>query len=259
MKISSPDLPIDIEPSQLPASDEQASHFKELMQASQKKEESKQKDLSPFFAWRANENKSEKKSLSSALDILFDEASSLENNELCEINPKEKKKKKQEEPSSLAKTATPLFSTPYFTASTLSSLQVRATEPAAKSSPSEIFALMEKVGSEMIVMASEGSTKTTLILDNDVFGSTLLKDAKITIEEFSSAPKIFNVKITASPQAIEALRGNMEEFLKLFQERKFSFSINRIDTELSSSRPVFSRKENKEEDGMSDQQGSKRQ
>ena len=108
----------------------------------------------------------------------------------------------------------------------------------------------------MIVMTSEGSTKTTLILNNDLFESTLLENAEITIEEFSSAPKIFNVTISAGPRGIEMVRSQMEEFLKLFQEKKFGFSINRIDTEIASSKPLFSRKELDEDEQDPDQQGS---
>jgi hypothetical protein len=123
----------------------------------------------------------------------------------------------------------------------------------------DLYALMEKVGAEMMIMSSEDVTTTSLHLIKEKSLSSLFANATISIEEFSFAPKVYNIKIIASPEAISLIRTHQEEFLKLFQERKFGFSINRIDTEISSSRPLFSRKEEVCEDEDSDQKGSQHQ
>jgi hypothetical protein len=120
----------------------------------------------------------------------------------------------------------------------------------------DLCSLMEKVSAEMIIMSSEDVTTTTLHLVKEETSSSLFANATLSIEEFSFAPKVYNIKIIASPEAISLIRSHQEEFLKLFQERKFGFSINRIDTEISSSRPLFSRKEEVCEDEDSDQKGS---
>ena len=168
---------------------------------------------------------------------------------VLEINEEKKPSKEPIDPS---------FCPPYLPVTPSYSSFIDSVQPTDKPISDQIYALMEKVGSEMIVMTSEGSTKTTLILNNDLFESTLLENAEITIEEFSSAPKIFNVTISAGPRGIEMVRSQMEEFLKLFQEKKFGFSINRIDTEISSSKPIFSRKEMNQDEEEQDQQGSNR-
>lgn len=242
MKISPAEPTIEIEASSLPPPEKQTKNFQELMQ--EKGSSSPEEDQESFSLFTP-----------SSQERLLEETEELPK-ERSSSRLSSKEKKKEGKPRDETQPSLPLFSTPYLSASSLPNTSV---EPTSQGCPPEIFAFMEKVASEMIVMTSEKSMKTTLILDKDVFGSTLLKEAEITIEEFSSAPKIFNVKITASPEAIARVRGHIEEFLKLFQERKFGFSINRIDTELSTSKPVFSRKESTGEESSSDQQGSDRQ
>jgi len=162
----------------------------------------------------------------------------------------------KEEKKPNKESADPLFCTPYLPVNPQSVNLIHSVTPVAIPISDQVYALMECMGSEMIVMTSEGSTKTTLILDDELFNNTLLESAEITIEEFSSAPKIFNVTISAGPKGVEMVRTHMEEFLKLFQEKKFGFSINRIDTEIASSKPLFSRKELDEDEQDPDQQGS---
>lgn len=262
MKISQTEPTLEIDTPSLPSPEKSSKNFKELMEETISFSQEEKMESFSFLAPFSKETKKEQMLPSHLRDLQEELPIDLSEEDdylLSRLSNKEKDKKKEGSPRDEANALPPLFSSPYLAASSLSSLQNISVEPAQKEKPSEIFALMEKVGSEMIVMASEKSTKTTLILDQDAFGSTLLKDAEITIEEFSSAPKIFNVKITAGPEAITMVRTHVEEFLKLFQERKFGFSINRIDTQLSTAKPVFSRKESVGEDSSSDQQGSKRQ
>ncbi|MCX6987809.1 MAG: hypothetical protein NT065_06630 [Chlamydiae bacterium] len=122
----------------------------------------------------------------------------------------------------------------------------------------EIAAIFEKIGAEMILIHNEGCVQTTLYCKDEFLDSSLFHDMEITIEEFTSAPKVFNINIKAGPQAIELLSVRIEEFMKLFQERKFGFSIHRIDTELSAAKPLFSRKQQDHEDSGRDKEGNTR-
>jgi hypothetical protein len=122
----------------------------------------------------------------------------------------------------------------------------------------EIVELLQNLGGDMMIMNDAGSIKTTLYCTDRFPESSVFQDMEITIEEFTSAPKLFNITLKGSPQAIEVASIHLEAFMKLFQERKFGFSINRIDTEISTAKSLFSRKEpiNPESD---DQEGNTRQ
>lgn len=250
MKISNPELMIDCEMPELsvqrPLENEEL--FKELMEKPAPKTTEEKKHLFPFLAIVEQKPEEIASVLPEEIDLIpYEEVLLQEKEEDSPHKEKEKPQINQQDPL--------LFTTPYFSLQTHGNTVISPIAAPIQQDPHNVVALMEKVGSEMIVMTSEGSTKTTLVLDSEAFDSSLLKEAKITIEEFSSAPKIFNVKISAGPQAIELVRVHVEEFLKLFQERKFGFSINRIDTELTSSRPLFARKEKTDGEGSGDQQG----
>ena len=118
----------------------------------------------------------------------------------------------------------------------------------------ELSHLLEKLGAEMIFMHSDGISKTTLHIDAENV-PPLLKGCQISIVEYSSAPKTYNVIITASPEALKLLQSHVHEILSLFQERKFGFSINRIDMELSRSFASFSQEEKTMDDDSEEQQG----
>lgn len=241
MKILSPEPTLD---QQIPSSARQKTLenqavFKKLMEKSSEKLEEEKKNLFSFLSVIDKEDQQ--------LDPSLDEEILLQEEE--ESPHKEKKEPEINEQTS------PFITTPYFSFQMQSPITISSEKSLIQQASYDIVSLMEKVGSEMIMMTSEGSTKTTLILNSEAFDSSILKEAKVTIEEFSSAPKIYNVKISAGPQAIELVRVHVEEFLKLFQDKKFGFSINRIDTELTSSRPLFSRKEKTDGEGSRNQQG----
>ncbi|MCX6990544.1 MAG: hypothetical protein NTX49_05715 [Chlamydiae bacterium] len=239
MKIANTEISIELD-SQTPEREENTSLFKKLMKNSSESPSTNEKPLK------------EKPSTFPFLDI-DEERQAFEwaRKDQDAVSPIEEEKPKK-------KSTDPSFCTPYIPMNPKSIDLIDSIAPTSPPISEQVYALMECVGSEMIVMTSESSTKTTLILDNKLFNNTLLESAEITIEEFSSAPKIFNVTISAGPKGVEMVRTHMEEFLKLFQEKKFGFSINRIDTEISSAKPLFSRKELDEDEQDPDQQGSKK-
>lgn len=121
----------------------------------------------------------------------------------------------------------------------------------------EATMVIEQAFSSMSIMDDKGSSKTSILLDNALFQDPMWEGTEITIEEFSSAPKIFNVKITASAQAVLLIEAQMNQFLELFKERKFAFGINRIDTEILSPKHLFARKGNFDSQDERNQQGKK--
>jgi hypothetical protein len=134
--------------------------------------------------------------------------------------------------------------------------EVSALQSARSISIAHFEALFERMASNMIIMCSSGETVTTLLVDNP---QSMFFGAEITIREFSTAPKVFNVEITAGTQAVAALEAGKQSLLSAFQNGKFNFSVHRIDTHFQhEERPVLHRKES-EDQGSSDQQGGQEQ
>lgn len=113
----------------------------------------------------------------------------------------------------------------------------------------EVQALFEKMASTMIVMQTSGEAETTLFLDSPQFASSIFFGTQITIREFSTAPKAFNVEIVSTPSAIHAIDPCKNDLLSAFQNGHFNFSIHRFDTYIhTEERPVLHRKENNGDD-----------
>jgi hypothetical protein len=111
----------------------------------------------------------------------------------------------------------------------------------------------------MILMNVDGEQQTTLKLGHNYPSDSILNGLEIVTSEFSFAPKIFNVKLICPYTSCEKIIPHIPQIMQVFRERKFDFSVNRIDTEISSDKPLFCRENESENDSHSDQQGSTNQ
>lgn len=149
------------------------------------------------------------------------------------------------EPSPLS-VAPPLLQITPLEASTTSAQIVSAPLP------TDIEALFEKMAGSMIVLSSSQESETSLFLDSPQFSSSVFYGTKITIKEFATAPKAFNVEISSSPLALMRIEMHKASLLEAFQKGDFNFSIGRFDLNLQDDdRPSFARKDpvsNEEED-----------
>ncbi len=118
--------------------------------------------------------------------------------------------------------------------------------------PTDIEALFEKMAGSMIVLSSSQESETSLFLDSPQFSSSVFYGTKITIKEFATAPKAFNVEISSSPLALMRIEMHKASLLEAFQKGNFNFSIGRFELGLQDDdRPAFQRKDpvsNEEED-----------
>lgn len=150
------------------------------------------------------------------------------------VKPKEKKKEEPTssfEPIANLQQNQPLFPPPLLpTGSAFSSYQI-----------SQLF---DRMAGIMMVMELSGVTTTELTLSGEEFVSSIFYGARITITEYSTAPKAFNVQLSANPEAIALFQGNMPNLLAAFENGNYAFRINRLDTSvLDEKRPLFKRKE----------------
>lgn len=110
--------------------------------------------------------------------------------------------------------------------------------------PAEIEALFEKMAGTMLLLNSTNESETTLFLNSPQFDQSLFYGARITIREFSTAPKAFNVEIATSAAALTLLNSHKSALMAAFAKGDFNFSVERLETEIQETdRPLFHRKE----------------
>jgi len=126
---------------------------------------------------------------------------------------------------------------------------------AISSIPAPCLEVWDKLCTEMVVMQAEGCSSTTFTLQGTAFANSPFQGTTITIAEYSTAPTVFNVSITATQDAIELLQTHMASFFQLLETRNFSFAIHRIDTHLSTDpwHPGKEFAEDQEGDGQKDE------
>jgi hypothetical protein len=110
----------------------------------------------------------------------------------------------------------------------------------------EIEALFEKMAATMILMNSSDEAETTLFIENP---QSRFCGTRITIREFSTAPKVFNVEIASHSLAFREIQAHQAELLNAFHKGSFSFSVHRLRVEIDTDgeKPVFHRKDAPEE------------
>lgn len=106
--------------------------------------------------------------------------------------------------------------------------------------PIEVAALFEKMASTMIVMTSADVRETSLVLDGPQFSSSVFFGTRITIKEFSTAPRIFNIEIASQTATVHLLEAHKGILMSSFEGGKFAFTVNRLETVLHSLEENFS-------------------
>lgn len=88
--------------------------------------------------------------------------------------------------------------------------------------------LFEKMAASMLVLYASGDTETTLFVESR---DSIFCGTRITIKEFSTAPKVFNVHIASNPSSLHLINAHKAALLSSFEQGKFPFSVHRLETE----------------------------
>ncbi len=145
----------------------------------------------------------------------------------------EEEQQPKEEETDLASTLVapiaPIFSADAHLTSTTAISSVLATQ--------DIQTLFEEMATAMIVMDTTQDRETTLFLDSAKFSASGLGGTRITIKEFSTSPKAFNIEIaTCHAVALHLIEAHKSALIAVFEEGKFPFSVHRLDTQLQTER-----------------------
>jgi len=128
--------------------------------------------------------------------------------------------------------------------------------PYAYFSP-QVMEIFDRMVGVMTVMATAGLTETTFTLNAPQFASSVFFGAQIIIQEFSTAPKAFNIQFKGQPSAVTLFQGQVEDLIAAFQAGNYNFRVNRLETGYLTERPLFKRKEKTGEKNPDDR-GEKR-
>lgn len=104
---------------------------------------------------------------------------------------------------------------------------------------SDLYALFERiVGVVTLLQTKTGISQTTLNLNQPQFASSIFFGSQITIEEWDSAPKEFNIRFSGTEQAVKAFTEHKQELETAltdgFETKRFRFKVHRVETDLSS-------------------------
>lgn len=143
------------------------------------------------------------------------------------------KKKKEETNPTTAQPAAP-------TSSSLGpSFLMPTTEvpPAYALLSSEAFALFEKMVSLITVLHDSGLTETVIHLNTQEFANSPFMGSQIVIREYSTAPLAYNIELIGNPLAANLFTKNISLLRNAFEEGKYRFRINRLESSISKEGP----------------------
>jgi hypothetical protein len=164
------------------------------------------------------------------------------------MSSKEKEEKKSSEPSSEESCGFACIAPSTSPFAGMQILSLASPVAGVSALTTEMEVLFEKMASTMLVMTSSGEQETTLFLDGAQFSSSPFFGTRITIKEFSTAPKIFNVEIASQQAALHVLAAHTGSLMAAFESNKFSFSVHRLTTQLQEDSPLLSRQRTQDED-----------
>lgn len=118
----------------------------------------------------------------------------------------------------------------------------------------EVFNKM--VGVMTVMQLTPGIQETSFILNGPQFASSVFFGSQIIIQEFSTAPLMFNVQLNGSQQAVSLFQKNLGDLIAAFQGGQYAFKINRLETGYLKERPLFHRKSKAQEQDSHDHSSS---
>jgi hypothetical protein len=106
---------------------------------------------------------------------------------------------------------------------------------------------LQMVGTMVFMSSSKGGISLTeVMLNSPAFKDSPFFGTTITIEKYATAPDSFNIRLTGSPEAVQVFSNNVANlssaFIAAYEDRRITFRVGRIETELAPNRPLIRRK-----------------
>ena len=98
----------------------------------------------------------------------------------------------------------------------------------------EVYELFEKMCGVMIIQQHSGITTTTITIN---MPGSIYNDAKIVLDQYSTAPRSFNVQLIGTPEAVKAFRAHLPQLQQSFKQANYGFDVNLLNPILSTRKP----------------------
>lgn len=105
----------------------------------------------------------------------------------------------------------------------------------------EVEAVFHQMVEAMTILHQEGISETTLVLHSA--DGSILSGTEITILEYNTAPKDFNIQIKGSPEAVQLFEKHLGELVAAFNAEYRPFKIHRLDIHQTHKRGIGRKKE----------------
>jgi len=96
----------------------------------------------------------------------------------------------------------------------------------------QVMQLFDKMVDSLIFIDSQGIQETSFFLDGDPFTASVFSGSQITLTEYSSAPKVFNIQFAGNSAALSLFEAHAASLATALQDGNFNFSVHRIDTKI---------------------------
>ncbi len=113
------------------------------------------------------------------------------------------------------------------------SAHLNAASTSSAERPQAIDALFETMVSEVQFLHASGDSKTTFFLNGAEFAGSPFFGSQILIEEFSTAPKMFNITFVSGPQGASLFHMQIAALAQHFKQKDLPFSVHRLEVELA--------------------------
>lgn len=127
--------------------------------------------------------------------------------------------------------------------------EVKMNIPVTQTLPLEVEELWQRLASTTVFMSSQDQKTTTFFLETD----SVFSGMRVTIQEFKTAPRIFNIELaTSSSAALSLIASHVQQLCSSFKyhEGAFGFSVHRIDAEMLTYEAYDRQKEEADEDSQ---------
>lgn len=117
----------------------------------------------------------------------------------------------------------------------------------------QVWDLFERMVGVMTIMNGSGITETTINLTGDQFKASPFFGTQITIREFTTAPKNYNIEMLIPSQVTKTVERNYNDLVAAFQAGNYNFKVNRLEwrelpAEEAKKRKVVKAKKKREEE-----------
>lgn len=96
----------------------------------------------------------------------------------------------------------------------------------------DILDIVERIVGALVYLDQTGIKETTIIINASEEKPSIFDGSKITIREYSTAPKQFNVELSGTPKAVDLFQTNMQDLEEAFDTLPYNFEVKNIQTSL---------------------------